>query len=103
MIDVEPTIRTQLERLAPLPVDSLADWGDVVARSRPRRHARSRLSPKRLAITAVAVAVVGAIRIASYPRSPVAKVLAKSFGSARHLHEAKSPVSGAFLSSGGRI
>jgi len=58
MIDVEPLIRDELERLAPQPVAQLASWENVLERAgrRPRRSA-----PRTLLVAAAALAVAGAV------------------------------------------
>jgi hypothetical protein len=61
MTDVEPLVRTHLERLMPLPEESRRDWADVWARARASEHTHARRT--RLV---VAVIVLAALAIPAY-------------------------------------
>lgn len=62
MIDVEPLIRTELERLVPPPVGGRADWGDVVRRAGGRRAVRR---PAVLALAAAFAVLATAAALAT--------------------------------------
>jgi hypothetical protein len=61
VIDVEPLVRTHLDRLAPLPDASTRDWADVL-----RRSGRPRPAVRALVLTA-ALALVGAAMLVAAP------------------------------------
>jgi len=65
MIDVEPFVRTQLERLMPLPEASGRDWADVLERS--GHHHRRRRRSARLAIVLVALALLALTLLVAAP------------------------------------
>jgi hypothetical protein len=58
MIDVEPLVAAELERLRPLPSEDRADWDDVVLRAGLAKDGRRRLG---LAVAGVATATVLAV------------------------------------------
>lgn len=76
MIDVEPLIRAQLDRLVPLPASSHRDWSDVLERAGYER--RSHRSPSmRMIMVLFAVALVVVVLFVAAPAlgfHPVAEV-----------------------------
>jgi hypothetical protein len=59
MIDVEPLIVSELERMLPLPAGTRADWADVLGRAGIRgARSRRRLTPRRAGLYALAIAIV---------------------------------------------
>jgi hypothetical protein len=75
MIDVEPFVRTQLERLMPLPEAGERDWADVLERSGHRYNRRRR--SVRLAVVVVALVLLALALLVAAPAlgfRPVADV-----------------------------
>jgi hypothetical protein len=72
MIDVEPLIRTRLDRLQPLPSGASEDWDDVLQRVgvRERRHPR-----RPIATAAIVVAVIAGLAF-----SPAGAAIANGIG-----------------------
>jgi hypothetical protein len=64
MLDVDPRVRDELERLLPLPDESGADWRSVLARLDHPRRSRRRA---KLALTGAGVAAVAAVVALAWP------------------------------------
>lgn len=81
MMDVEPLIRTRLDRLAPLPEASLRDWADVLDRAGRGRRLRGRRS-SRVVILALALAL-GVVALGLFVAAPALgfRPVAEVFGS----------------------
>jgi hypothetical protein len=65
VIDVEPLIRTHLDRLAPLPEASTPDWADVLGRAGGWRRARRRPAARALVLVAALALLGGALLVAA--------------------------------------
>jgi hypothetical protein len=78
VIDVEPLIRSHLDRLASLPATSHRDWADVLERAGSRRRLRGRGSFRR----AVVVLVLGVVALGLFVAAPALGIrpVAEVFG-----------------------